>query len=588
MDNKSSNGTKVKNDWLTPMKPLCLVDKDVIQFGPDDSEEGPGAVKYMFHKALKFSRHPSIPAKAIVNAEGVPLASMKRGHDEADQTVSKRLRADTESHGDGEKEEEEALLAYRKQMMEMEERLRRQDEEMEAMTRKAIAEKKMLAEGEALAREKMRVESEKSKAEIAENLRDQILMKEAAHAEEMERVRREFETDKAKLESQAKSTAKSKEEEMAKTMAAKEKELADNLATAAAELEKEKLAMEEKMKAEWEAKQEEEERRVAEEIEQRRKALMEDQERLEKEADEKKKALETELRNQKEQADAERENRLKVMKEAYVAEMKAKEAKMRAELDRQKKNLEEERNVIEQRLQVEMNEKLEEKDKSLRDELIKERDRITNEIQMRQAKETQLETEIASLNMAQEDTETESKRKILSSLEDTMEEELQCSICTELLIEATSLNCSHSFCAFCLKEWKKNKNECPVCRARITTETRSLVLDSYIDKMVVHLSDDMRERRQENQKFREEQKQGMHQPQPGVKPISATDEMGGDASRITISSDDDSLSEGSNSDIDSNSSGTISGDPDAPYGGYGSCYICGHRGHWAPGCPNRW
>ena len=52
---------------------------------------------------------------------------------------------------------------------------------------------------------------------------------------------------------------------------------------------------------------------------------------------------------------------------------------------------------------------------------------------------------------SQEDTETESKRKILSSLEDTMEEELQCSICTELLIEATSLNCSHSFCAFCLK-----------------------------------------------------------------------------------------------------------------------------------------
>ena len=44
---------------------------------------------------------------------------------------------------------------------------------------------------------------------------------------------------------------------------------------------------------------------------------------------------------------------------------------------------------------------LEEKDKTLRDELIKERDRITNEIQMRQAKEAQLETEIASLNMAQ-------------------------------------------------------------------------------------------------------------------------------------------------------------------------------------------
>jgi len=165
---------------------------------------------------------------------------------------------------------------------------------------------------------------------------------------------------------------------------------------------------------------------------------------------------------------------------------------------------------------VEMNEKLEEKDKSLRDELIKERDRINNEIQMRQAKEAQLETEIASLHMAQEDAETESKRKILSSLEETMEDELKCSICTELLIEATNLNCSHSFCAYCIQEWKKTKNECPVCRTRITSEERVLALDSYIDKMVVHLSDDMKQRREENRKFREEQKQGMHRPQPST------------------------------------------------------------------------
>ena len=48
-----------------------------------------------------------------------------------------------------------------------------------------------------------------------------------------------------------------------------------------------------------------------------------------------------------------------------------------------------------------MNEKLEEKDKTLREELIKERDRINSEIQARQAKEAQLETEIATMNMAQ-------------------------------------------------------------------------------------------------------------------------------------------------------------------------------------------
>ena len=46
-------------------------------------------------------------------------------------------------------------------------------------------------------------------------------------------------------------------------------------------------------------------------------------------------------------------------------------------------------------------------------------------------------------------------------------------------------------------------------------ETRALALDSYIDKMVLHLSEEMQERREENRKFRNEQKQGMHQPQPG-------------------------------------------------------------------------
>ncbi|KAH9632335.1 hypothetical protein HF086_010260, partial [Spodoptera exigua] len=31
----------------------------------------------------------------------------------------------------------------------------------------------------------------------------------------------------------------------------------------------------------------------------------------------------------------------------------------------------------------------------------------------------------------------------------------------------------------------------------------------------------------------------------------------------------------------------IEGHPDAYYGGYGRCYSCGARGHWAPGCPFR-
>ncbi|CAG9113766.1 unnamed protein product [Plutella xylostella] len=31
--------------------------------------------------------------------------------------------------------------------------------------------------------------------------------------------------------------------------------------------------------------------------------------------------------------------------------------------------------------------------------------------------------------------------------------------------------------------------------------------------------------------------------------------------------------------------GRVDGLPNAYYGGYGRCYRCGARGHWAPGCP---
>ena len=64
-----------------------------------------------------------------------------------------------------------------------------------------------------------------------------------------------------------------------------------------------------------------------------------------------------------------------------------------------------------------------------------------------------------------------------------------------VLFQATSLNCSHSFCASCIEQWMKVKKQCPVCRTPVTSHLRSLVLDSYIDRMVEHLSDDMRRSR---------------------------------------------------------------------------------------------
>ncbi|KFO69805.1 E3 ubiquitin-protein ligase RNF8 [Cuculus canorus] len=80
-------------------------------------------------------------------------------------------------------------------------------------------------------------------------------------------------------------------------------------------------------------------------------------------------------------------------------------------------------------------------------------------------------------------------------MNDVLENELQCTICSEHLIEAVTLNCAHSFCSYCINEWMKRKVECPICRQEIQSKTRSLVLDNCIDRMVEKLNVEMKEHR---------------------------------------------------------------------------------------------
>lgn len=59
---------------------------------------------------------------------------------------------------------------------------------------------------------------------------------------------------------------------------------------------------------------------------------------------------------------------------------------------------------------------------------------------------------------------SEERAQVLDNVNKIMESELQCSICADLIIEATALNCSHTFCKHCIDTWKRKKKECPVCR----------------------------------------------------------------------------------------------------------------------------
>ncbi|NXG70308.1 RNF8 ligase, partial [Baryphthengus martii] len=87
------------------------------------------------------------------------------------------------------------------------------------------------------------------------------------------------------------------------------------------------------------------------------------------------------------------------------------------------------------------------------------------------------------------------KEEVLNQMNDVLENELRCTICSEHFIEAVTLNCAHSFCSYCINEWTKRKVECPICRREITSKTRSLALDNCIDSMVEKLDVEVKEHR---------------------------------------------------------------------------------------------
>ncbi|KFM71089.1 E3 ubiquitin-protein ligase RNF8-A, partial [Stegodyphus mimosarum] len=175
-------------------------------------------------------------------------------------------------------------------------------------------------------------------------------------------------------------------------------------------------------------------------------------------------------------------------------------------------------------------------------------------------------------------------------------EDLHCTICTELCIKTVVLNCSHSFCKYCITQWKKKKKQCPICRERITTETHVLALDHFIEKVTDLLNKEELERRKELIESREKSKaqttsrtrargrgRGRQQSRQRersrsvefVMEMDAVDELIEASQNVLIALADEE------SDSDSSVEGL------SYYPGYGRCFNCGRRGHWANGCPLR-
>ncbi|XP_071442343.1 E3 ubiquitin-protein ligase rnf8-like [Hetaerina americana] len=78
-----------------------------------------------------------------------------------------------------------------------------------------------------------------------------------------------------------------------------------------------------------------------------------------------------------------------------------------------------------------------------------------------------------------------------------VENELQCSVCSELIIDAITLDCSHTFCHHCLVQWKKKSTFCPMCRSITNFECKPRVIDNLIEKIIGNLPVDTQRRRKE-------------------------------------------------------------------------------------------
>lgn len=73
---------------------------------------------------------------------------------------------------------------------------------------------------------------------------------------------------------------------------------------------------------------------------------------------------------------------------------------------------------------------------------------------------------------------------MLENFKNLLESHLQCSICSEVYVFSVTITCGHTFCLECIEEWKHKKRNCPICRASITSQHHTKVVDDYIDKFV--------------------------------------------------------------------------------------------------------
>lgn len=53
----------------------------------------------------------------------------------------------------------------------------------------------------------------------------------------------------------------------------------------------------------------------------------------------------------------------------------------------------------------------------------------------------------------------------------------------------------HTFCQYCIKQWKKNRIACPICRKAIVSENRNFLVDNVIGIVIDFKSEEEKSER---------------------------------------------------------------------------------------------
>ncbi|GIX92570.1 e3 ubiquitin-protein ligase rnf8 [Caerostris darwini] len=189
-----------------------------------------------------------------------------------------------------------------------------------------------------------------------------------------------------------------------------------------------------------------------------------------------------------------------------------------------------------------------------------------------------------------------------------VEDGLLCIICNEAFVKATALNCSHTFCNYCISVWKKKQKKCPVCREKITSDIHVRVLDDIVEKLTEKFGEDYKDSRKQlilsrekskvtqpkkkpkrSRRLRSRQRNASSEPSTSIQLLSGPTSDGLGVSitlhgtALEISPDDSDFPSDFSVDFDDSDADDIL--DSAYYGGYGLCYNCGTTGHWSNECP---